>query len=588
MLNYIISGLFYPIAGWPFGPVGDVRSSNNLVFSSGRGIVIYDGSSLKYVPLYVNSNRLSFMGDAIIIASNSGIFTYENTLDTIADIKAKKCIYTDGYYVAGGDSLFVLNNTGVLSYFNIYVKDIASSQDIIYVASGNSGIYAFFKDSLPRLVLKEHYIRDISQWRAYSANSLFIEDSIMYVAAGKYGVDIILIQDSLEHYSSFDTYYYAYDVLKYKDRLYIADGRNGLNIVDIHALKWPSLIDTVFFEDIALSVSLFESSIAVGTQFDGLHIFDENLIEKAHISVPGSVRAFCNNNFLLERGIYSLYSQDSIIKRADGNFFDMAKYNNNYYVLESGGLYIYDSCFNVMDSISSSLFTRMDIYKELLIVSALYKGVYIYSLDKATPYLIYHITSDDVSYMAKAYNDKLYIADGEKGLKIYSIKDPYNPCLVKSIAIEGCLVDLLMADSSVYIVDRQSGVLRYNISTGVVDTFLVLSTYPETIDFSQMLFAVGSWYDGVYLYSITGRQEGHIPFKTKVNRVYLQNDTLTVCTVGEGLNRYFVEYDASFTEHRDVRKKVNAWFDISGRRVNTLCNGIYINPAKGIKKVIIR
>lgn len=108
------------------------------------------------------------------------------------------------------------------------------------------------------------------------ANGIYVEEEYAYIANGPNGLSIINIEDPKNPFlkSNIDTDGYANSVFIKGNRAFLADGTGGLKIIDISDKKKPSLLETIDTSGYVFDVYIVDNYAYVADGSSGLKIMD--------------------------------------------------------------------------------------------------------------------------------------------------------------------------------------------------------------------------------------------------------------------------------------------------------------------------
>lgn len=364
------------------------------------------------------------------------------------------------------------------------VVDIAVSGQLLYILSEKSGllIYNLSAPDSPQA---------ISSFRLNAPEALIIEDSYAYVADGKYGLKVINISNPAKPFifDSFKTGK-AVSIDDYNDNVIIAED-TGLSVFRAFLRGVSYVINVLNLNGKAHGISIFRDLAFLPGKSAGLHVFNISTpsapIEKQidntpaysgitavygtelyTTTAPDTVSVFdlsgIDSGSFTEKPLaeYKLQSEIRAVSVTDNLLCAVTKENGVHFfrdgseagaitaadarccVVKNNTAYISEykeglQVWDISDPAAPELYATLKINgatdistdHDLLILTG-GNGVYIYDIsDRQKPEQLGYIKSD-FAEKTVIHDGYLYLAEGYRGLSIYSLKDPGNPELVSS------------------------------------------------------------------------------------------------------------------------------------------------------------
>jgi hypothetical protein len=230
------------------------------------------------------------------------------------------------------------------------------------------------------------------------AHGVTVKDGIAYIADGRSGLQIIDIAGS-EVIGFVNTPGEARDVAVSGETAYIADGSEGLQIFDISNPSAPRHTGNLDTPGYAAGIAVSERIVCVADRESGLQVID--------VSDP-------ENPFLIG------YTDTA------GQAYDVA--------IKDGKAYIADGTGGIRVA------------------------------DISVPAVIGYADTPGTAYGITITGGFAYIADGTKGLQIINIAEPAAPKLIGTEDTPGIAYGVAISDSTAYIADGHAGIQMIDIS----------------------------------------------------------------------------------------------------------------------------
>ncbi len=474
-----------------------------------NGLVILDVSdptnpdSVSYMYLQGTGEGIDKSGDFVYLADGSEGLIIIDVLDPVNPITIGSYNTPDwAYSVFVIDSLaFIADDYGGLQIIDIsdpfnpefvgnYAERVFSVfvlDTLVYFANSHSGDLQIINvsDPINPYLLGSYDIPG-------SARSVFVSDTLAYVAAYDSGLQIINVSDPInpEFVGSYNTTGRSYDVFVSDTLAYVAYGSSGVKIINVSEPTNPEFVSSLYAPGATLDVFVSDTLVYVaGT--GGFQLF--NVSEPVNPDYIGNY-----DTPSLALGIYvsdtlayvaNWNNGLSIVNISDINSpYMVGNYDTRYaqvvflsdslaYIADgSGGLKI----INVSDPTNPEFVGEYSgdamgvfVSDTLAYVGSGLNGLVILNVsDPTTP--VYVGSSDIIKY---AYNvfvvDTLaYVADGTNGVQIINVSEPTNPIFVSNYDTPNNAFDIVVLDTLLYVADGYSGLRIINVSDPVNPTYV--------------------------------------------------------------------------------------------------------------------
>ncbi len=303
------------------------------------------------------------------------------------------------------------------------------------------------------------------------ANGVEKFNNHVFIADGEEGISIIDVTnpDDPQDVAVFDTQGFATAVAIVNDCAFVADGEEGLSVIDVYDLDDLALIGSLDTPGEAIGVTISGDYAYISDNNGGMRIVDISNPER-----PEEVGE------LDTRGqVFSIKILGQSAYLADGNrgirIVDISQKDNP---IEIGN---FDTPNAALD---------LDIMGDLAFVADYEGGLRIIDISDTENMteIGYIITPGNAEAVVVKY-DYAYIADNEGGLCIVDITNPNVPVVRDNCYSPGDVRDVILADGRVYAASSDCGMMVFDLE-GVVSveqdeldsapqTSLLLSVYPN-------------------------------------------------------------------------------------------------------------
>ncbi len=454
----------------------------NYLFSvnDSQGIDIYDiknpkePSFITHIETEMALSRVFVKGDKLYVAAEEeGILIYD-----IKDISNPSLIR----------SLYLGENA----------KDIAVSGDFAYVAVFDEGVK---KVDLKSLKVVENLKLDSKAVR------VLVKDGYLFVADTYAGVKVLDISKKEMKIVGFLGGGEVNDLFIDGELLYVADGIEGLDIVDISNPVTKGVVSVVDIEKGAYKLLIGDKKAFIADFGKNLQVLDiEDPISPSLLSNSFIKESSTDEVFIKEDDISLLSS----IFREEDYITDM-KILNNYLFLGNGveGVKVFDiknlkDISKIESEIAvSSLEAKNDILYlggsdkklEIVDVSEINASKNIYSYDlKISPDIL------------KLKENLLFAASVDGGLELLDIKDYKKPNFNSYFDLNSNIFDLLFYKNYLFIAGGSRGVLIYDISDKKMMNLVAnisLNGYAKSLTIEEDKLFVGALYNGIFSFDLS-------------------------------------------------------------------------------------
>ncbi|OHD12052.1 MAG: hypothetical protein A2086_04180 [Spirochaetes bacterium GWD1_27_9] len=290
----------------------------------------------------------------------------------------------------------------------------------------------------------------------------------------------IKVIDNLKFIKQVDTPGESYSLVSDSNKLYIADGKAGLQVIDITNPQNPNLIKSIDTPGEAYGVFVDKNYLYVSDHSNGIVVFDKNnLTEITTINTNGEA--------------YSTITKDNYLYVADGNkgfkIYDISdikasillkeietrgpsksifiKNNSLYIVDELAGIKVFDISNPLKIMLQKNIDTpgtanSVFINNGFAYVADGRNGLVVLNVkDNKGAYVNSISVSGNISESVYIYNNFLYLGDGANGMQIIDIKDPANPVINRTIKTQGAAFGTLIYDRYIFICNWDRGIAIY-------------------------------------------------------------------------------------------------------------------------------
>ncbi len=400
----------------------------------------------------------------------------------------------DTLYIGGGASVLIVDvsdsgNPQVINWFYTpdMVKDLKYRNGYLYIANNYTGFsIADVHDVMNPTILST--VTNTQPWRVLG---IWVEDSLVYVAAREYGLAIYNAADpsSPQFLGLFNSGVSAViDVVTQGNLAFITDYDNGIKILDITDPANPTLVSSwTLGSSYAYGIWVEDTLAYVAYGGNGLVIL--NIADPAnpvYISSydPGSyawdVKKIGNYCVVSHwsRGIYIYDVSDPMTPTVLG-FYDTNGTASRFEVDDSR-IYLGDrtrgfKIFNWSDP--GAILLESVIQTGNWIWGMGKNGNYLYTVGAWSPIFVLDIgditsprfvnaidVAPNFAWNACAANGKLYLAAANAGIWIYDLADPENPSLISTVTTSYNVYDILVEDTVAYVAGASDGLYILNVA----------------------------------------------------------------------------------------------------------------------------
>jgi hypothetical protein len=214
-----------------------------------------------------------------------------NLLDNVPESSRQSIFVSDGNAaVQQGTRVYLGTNQGLLSldlsnparlgvlsrnFEDVSIVDLARAGDILYAAAGESGLLILrLTDGVPELI-------GHAPSQGF-ASGVAVAGNFVYLSAQQAGLEIFNVSDSskplpmasMRYPYPLDEFSQTADVALYQGMAYVADGPNGLMVVDVRDPYAPVLVALVKTEDYARRVAIRDRRLYLTDSRGGVRIYD--------------------------------------------------------------------------------------------------------------------------------------------------------------------------------------------------------------------------------------------------------------------------------------------------------------------------
>lgn len=369
----------------------------------------------------------------------------------------------------------------------IYTIQTADASDLILVERGEK-VYAIVADGPGGVVLIDLDATPpvvVSRYESSNASGISMDSDLLFIADEDEGLKVLDLAD-LESPRVISTYELAntVDVSVSEDFAYIASETEGLLIFDVSSPKLPVFYDAAEIEGIR-AVTARGSKVFAGGE-NGFHILD----------------AFTKGES---------YEVASVL--TDGKAYEVSINNPQtdktyaYVADRKGGLKIFDvSMPNTLGDASLLAHIETEYCREVLAV-----GDYAYIADGPGGVVVVDLAplwdddpdtapgvigkwDTDGNARSLAYaNELLYVADGNRGVKVIDVSNPERPVQAAAVSTEYA-VNIKVADGYIFLADGDGGFRIYDAdpeSLALIATVDTANTRGLDVQ-NQMAYVAGS------------------------------------------------------------------------------------------------
>ncbi|MGB2697337.1 MAG: Ig-like domain-containing protein [Candidatus Zixiibacteriota bacterium] len=275
------------------------------------------------------------------------------------------------------------------------------------------------------------------------AYDVFVQGNYAYVADGEEGLRIINVRNPANPYleGSFNTSGFTKGVFVTGNHAYLADGSEGLQIVDISNSSSPDSAGSFKTQGYAEDVFVSGNYAYVADGAGGLQIID--------VTDPNNPDPVAH--FFLSSPVMGVFVKA-----------------NYAYLAITDGLQILDVSDPSNPSVVGSYYALFGGYKILVegyyaYLVTLGGGLHIFDVfDPGNPIVLntsYNPGGGANAYGVSVKGDLVYIALGDEGVHVIDVSDPYQISFVGRFDTEGKSYDLFVVDKLIYVADNTSLVI---------------------------------------------------------------------------------------------------------------------------------
>ena len=277
------------------------------------------------------------------------------------------------------------------------------------------------------------------RWATTSAQSVHVSDGIVYVADLEAGIQILdanQLGSSAGRLGGVDTRGTAFDVQVENRVAYIADGRSGLEIVDVADPVRPALRGRHPTEDFTGGVCVAGDLVVTADGGAGIQVFSRITGNRlGQLDTVGSckqVRISGSRAYLADDSGFEVVDLSnpalpvSLGRSVDGlpNLLGLD--------VEGGLAYLAGQTLDILDVSNPAALRRVGrhnvggvgvaVVDGLAYVATVHDGLHIVDVSAPTaPVLAGAVDTDGYAYDVQVVGDRVYVADGPSGLKVYRI-----------------------------------------------------------------------------------------------------------------------------------------------------------------------
>lgn len=451
-------------------------------------------------------SRLTIANDDYLIANNLGLHLYifdisdPSDWDLVSTITGtgydiRDVVYTSGYLListANQSARIEVHDFSdpsspvfVNHYFhpdNFSLAWMANYGDNLVVAT-SIGILTLNINTAMQPVLIGSW--DYDNNNGYSED-LLVDGDYVYVADGEDGLQIVNISDpsnpvGIGNYNSTG---YSWGIAKSGNYVYLADGPGGTPIIDVSDPTDPQFVSSCpggyDFQDVAISGNY---AYLANTTY-GLVIYNisgpSNPVFTGHYDTPGSAwDVLVSGNYAYIADALSGVQIINISNPASptlagsydtpGTAFGLALENNHLYVADESGLIILDvsnpSDPSLLGQRSQSGSHGISLQGNLALVAMSDNGIEVIDIsDPSNPSHLSWLITTGSSQMITISGDLGYIADGSSGLQVIDIHTPAVPILLSDYRMGGTAYDVAVEGNYAYVAENIGGIVSLDIS----------------------------------------------------------------------------------------------------------------------------
>ena len=242
---------------------------------------------------------------------------------------------------------------------------------------------------------------------------------------------------------SIDTPGFACGSKVVKDTLYMADGPDGLQIMDVSDPKNPAIIGSVDTPEYAVGIFVIDQIAYVADNEGGLQIIDVS--DSKNPAIIGSVDT-------------PGYARDVVV-------IDQIAYVAD----ADADLQVIDVSDPKNPAIIRSVATPgwafgVFVKKETIYVADLFEGLQVIDVsDPQNPAIIGSVNTGHANEVF-VIDQTAYVADGKIGFQVIDVSDPQNPAIIGAVDTPGCAYGVFVIDRTAYVADDCFGLQVIDVS----------------------------------------------------------------------------------------------------------------------------
>ena len=468
-------------SGWGTGTIENSRKKPTIVGSIGFSLIgstvdVFIENNYAYVTNQIEGLKIVNISDS----SNPFIIGSYDTASTA------QSVFVDGDYA------FIADYEGDADNDNILILDISDPSN-----PSQLGYCSIFDDA------------------GDAARDIVVSNGLAFVANNEGGFSIVNVTDPYNpsEISSKDTAGTALNLAIEGDYIYLADGTNGLVIIDINNPLIPT-IATTYSTGISFATNIvIESNYAYVVDFDN-GIIAVNVTDPTTPTFAGSwSKSGATDAYVCENYLYVTDRNDGFSVLDIANPTDLIFIHTltlpgiaqeividgfyAYLACQSGGLQIaqiadtypaFAGSYDIPDSAIDVLISGSFAY-----VADGYSGLQILNVtNPSSPTLAGSYDTPDIATAVFISSGFAYVADQASGLQILDISDPSTPSFAGSYDTPDKAYDVFVSGGFAYVADFAAGLQIVNISNPSAPTYAGSYDTPH--------WAMGVFVSGDYAY----------------------------------------------------------------------------------------
>ncbi len=324
---------------------------------------------------------------------------------------------------------------GNLINLSVSPRTLSETEDCLFVAGFNQGLLVLDKKTLlPRQVADTIHTTG-------NVHDLYIRGHWMFVANARGGVSLHDLTNKGKQFPLV-THRKSESFAVWKDRLYVAQGRRGIEVIDISRPDKPKSL-YVWSKLPATRIAVVDDSCLVlsnGTK--GLQLVD--ISNCSNPVVRDSLRTLHPLNITVDGSLIFVgsKSQGLLIYRIDDFKFDCAGVLSTPFPMN-----IFDTTLGVQ------------VEKGIAYIANGRSGMVIANIsDPVHPVILSSVGIPGISKAISIADHRAYVVNHQGGISIFDVTDPEKPVLKNRIEMLGLSRGIQIVDKRIYVTHRSVGV----------------------------------------------------------------------------------------------------------------------------------